>query len=69
MANGPTDLADLRKAGFRVYVNAKAALLPAWKEEPLPKWTEPYRWERGALRGVRYLLTFCPWKFLSGCGP
>ena len=60
----PEALADLRKAGFRVYTNPAAALLPSWKEEPLPKWTEPYRWEKGSLRGVRYLLTFCPWKFL-----
>ncbi len=60
----PEALADLRKAGFRVYTNSEAALLPSWKEEPLPQWTEPYRWEKGPLRGVRYLLTFCPWKFL-----
>ena len=60
----PEALTDLRKAGFRVYTNPDAALLPSWKDEPLPKWTEPYRWEKGLLRGVRYLLTFCPWKFL-----
>ena len=60
----PEELADLRKAGFRVYTNPAAAPCPSWKEEPLPKWTEPYRWEKGTLRGVRYLLTFCPWKFL-----
>ena len=60
----PEALADLRKAGFRVYTNPAAALLPSWKEEPLPAWTGPYRWERGSLRGVRYLLTFCPWKLL-----
>jgi hypothetical protein len=57
-------LADLRKAGFRIYTNPRAALLPSWAEEPLPEWTGPYRWEKGPLRGVRYLLTFCPWKFL-----
>ena len=60
----PDRLADLRKAGFRIYTNPAAALLPTWKEEPLPKWTGPYRWEKGSSRGVRYLLTFCPWKFL-----
>ena len=60
----PADLADLRKAGFRVYTNPQAEVLPAWKEERLPRWTEPYHWEKGALRGVRYLLTFCPWKCL-----
>ena len=60
----PQSLVDLRKAGFRIYVSPAAALLPSWKEGPLPKWTEPYRWEKGSLRGVRYLLTFCPWKFL-----
>ncbi len=60
----PAALAELRKAGFRVYTNPAAALLPSWKENPLPKWTEPYRWEKGTLRGVRYLLTFCPSKFL-----
>ncbi len=60
----PAAPADLRKAGFRVYTNPSAALLPSWKEDPLPKWTEPYRWEKGTLRSVRYLLTFCPWQFL-----
>jgi hypothetical protein len=60
----PEELADLGKTGFRVYTNPQAALLPSWKEEPLPKWTEPFRWEKGTLRGVRYLLTFCPWTFL-----
>ena len=60
----PDALTDLRKAGFRIYTNRAAAILPAWKEEPLPKWTEPYRWEKGSLRGVHFLLTFCPWKFL-----
>ncbi len=63
-------LADLRKAGFRIYTNPATALLRApgtpgrWKEDSLPKWTESYQWEMGSLRGVRYLLTFCPWKFL-----
>lgn len=54
-------LSDLRRAGFRVFSSPDAALLPYWKEEPLPAWTEPYRWNQGqSLRGVRYLLTFCP---------
>jgi len=60
----PEELVNLRKAGFRVFTDPQAALLPSWKEEPIPQWTEPYRWEKGSLRGVRYLLTFCPWEFL-----
>ena len=60
-------LADLRKAGFRVYTNRDAALLPSWSEDPLPSWTESYVWNKGQpVRGVRYLLTFCPFKFLPG---
>ena len=54
-------LADLRRAGFRVFSSPAGALLPGWDEGPLPSWTEPYRWQPGqSLRGVRYLLTFCP---------
>jgi hypothetical protein len=60
----PAALTDLRKAGFRVYANPESAVLPSWAEDVLPKWTDLYRWEKGPLGGVRYLLTFCPWKFL-----
>jgi hypothetical protein len=57
----PEGLADLRRAGFRIYSSPAAALLPYWDEGPLPRWTEPFRWQKGqTLRGVRYLLTFCP---------
>ncbi len=55
------DLADLRRAGLRIYSSPDYALLPSWDEEPLPSWSAPFRWRPGqSLRGVRYLLTFCP---------
>jgi len=54
-------LADLRRGGFRVFADRRRAVLPAWREGPLPRWTTPYRWNPGdSLRGVRWLLTFCP---------
>ncbi|MGO8690059.1 MAG: M28 family metallopeptidase [Thermoguttaceae bacterium] len=53
--------ADLRRAGLRIYSSPDYAPLPAWAEGPLPSWTAPYRWSPGqSLRGVRYLLSFCP---------
>jgi hypothetical protein len=59
------ELADLRRAGFRVLAEHRPALLPAWREGPLPRWTAPYRWRPGErLRGVRWLLTFCPFEHL-----
>ena len=57
----PAGLGDLRRAGLRIYSSPDYALLPHWDEGPLPRWTEPYRWKPGqSLRGVRWLLTFCP---------
>ena len=54
-------LGDLRRAGLRIYSSPDYALLPQWDEGPLPRWSEPYRWQPGqSLRGVRWLLTFCP---------
>jgi hypothetical protein len=54
-------LADLGRAGFRVFADRRRALSPAWPGGPLPRWTAPYRWNPGdSLRGVRWLLTFCP---------
>ena len=54
-------LADLRRAGSRIYSSPEYATLPFWDEEPLPLWTAPLRWNpEQSLRGVRYLLTFCP---------
>jgi hypothetical protein len=54
-------LADLRRAGFRVFADRRRALLPSWRDGPLPRWTAPYRWNPGdSLRGVRWLLSFCP---------
>ena len=61
MKSRQTALADLRRAGLRIYSSPDYAPLPSWNEEPLPAWTAPYRWNPGqSLRGVRYLLTFCP---------
>ena len=58
-------LADLRRAGLRIYSSPEYALLPSWDEEPLPTWAAAYRWQPGqSLRGVRYLLTFCPFSRL-----
>jgi hypothetical protein len=55
------EIGDLRRAGFRVAAELRSALLPSWDEGPLPAWTAPYRWSSGqTLRGVRYLLSFCP---------
>ena len=52
------DAAGLHKAGFRIFASPQPAL-PHWNEEPLPKWTDEFRWStRQQLRGVRYLLTF-----------
>jgi hypothetical protein len=57
----PAGLGDLRRAGLRIYSSPEYAVLPFWNEEPLPAWTAAYRWKPGqSLRGVRYLLTFCP---------
>ncbi len=51
----------MRRAGLRIYSSPDYALTPSWSEEPLPAWTAPYRWNPGqSLRGVRYLLSFCP---------
>ncbi|MGA2065743.1 MAG: M28 family peptidase [Thermoguttaceae bacterium] len=61
----PHELGDLGRGGFRVFADDSAALLPAWREGPLPTWTDPYRWDRGqSLRRVRYLLSFCPFERL-----
>ena len=49
------------RAGLRII---PARIMPCCQlvaEEPLPSWTTAYRWQPGqSLRGVRYLLTFCP---------
>ncbi len=37
----------LHRAGFRIYSTPDSALLPFWDEEPLPEWTQPYRWHAG----------------------
>jgi hypothetical protein len=57
------DLDDLRAAGFRILPDEDKPILPIWREGPLPRWTEKYRYSRG--RGnVRYLLTFKPFSRL-----
>ena len=60
----------LAGAGLRIYSSPDYALTPSWNEEPLPAWTAPYRWNPGqSLRGVRYLLSFCPFTRLAGGRP
>lgn len=52
------DLADLRRAGFRILPRGDEPDFPYWREE-LPSWTAPYLWSAGhPLQGVKYLLTF-----------
>jgi hypothetical protein len=59
------ELIDLRKAGFRILPMEKHLAWPHWREEPLPDWTRPYRWNTNQpLRGVRFLLTFRPFATL-----
>jgi hypothetical protein len=54
-------LADLRRAGLRILPQGDDLPFERWREDPLPSWTGPLRWEPGqSLRGVRYLLTFRP---------
>lgn len=51
---------DLRRIGFRIHAGQPSADFPCKREEPLPSWTEAFRWEKGTLHGVKYLLTFQP---------
>ena len=62
MANRRSALADLRRAGLRIYSSPDICLAAVVERRsrclPGPR---PYRWQPGqSLRGVRYLLTFCP---------
>jgi hypothetical protein len=53
------ELADLRRAGFRIMPTATNHPFGYWDEETLPAWAKHYLWTKGdSLRGVRYLLTF-----------
>jgi hypothetical protein len=59
------ELADLRKAGFRILPLENHLAWPHWREEPLPDWTNPYLWAKNQpLRAVRFLLTFRPFATL-----
>jgi hypothetical protein len=59
------ELADLRRAGFRILPLGDDLAYPFWREGPLPAWTAPYLWSKGqSARGVRYLLTFRPFAAL-----
>ncbi|HEY7308686.1 MAG TPA: M28 family peptidase [Gemmataceae bacterium] len=59
------ELTDLRKAGFRILPMEEHAAWPHWREEPLPRWTEPYLWAKNqSVRDVRFLLTFRPFATL-----
>ena len=54
-------LHDLVQAGFRILPSHDEAPVPLWREDRLPTWTEPFLWNKGhGLRGLKYLLTFCP---------
>jgi hypothetical protein len=56
---------DLRRAGFRVLPLGGDLTYPFTNEGPLPDWATPYLLGKGgALRGVRYLLTFRPFAAL-----
>ncbi len=66
-AYGESDanLADLRRAGFRVLPSGRRAAHPVWQQEPLPTWTAPFLLRKDEpLAGVRYLLTFRPFGLL-----
>lgn len=58
-------LADLRRAGFRIFAPAPDHPLAYWRDDPLPSWTNSLQWSKGqSLRGVRWLLTFQPFSRL-----
>jgi hypothetical protein len=55
------NLADLRRAGFRILPLGEDPPFPHAGEGPLPEWTAPLLLGKGASpRGVRFLLTFRP---------
>jgi hypothetical protein len=59
------ELADLRKAGFRILPMETFRAWPHWREEPLPRWTKPYLLAANQpLSAVRFLLTFRPFATL-----
>src|SRR5262249_28882422 len=59
------DLDDLHRAGLRVLPQGDDLPFAHWREGPLPSWTAPLAWEPDRpLRGVRYLLTFRPFRRL-----
>src|SRR5579875_717456 len=59
------ELADLRKAGFRILPLEDHLAWPHWREGPLPDWTKPYLWaKKQPLHAVRFLLTFRPFATL-----
>jgi hypothetical protein len=58
-------LANLRRAGFRILPLDDHLDFPFWREEPLPGWTEQYLWGLGEkVKTVKYLLTFRPFGLL-----
>ena len=58
----PTDkLADLRRAGLRVFAPADDRANDDWRVDRLPSWVNDLQWsQEQSLRGVRWLLTFEP---------
>ena len=54
-------LTDLRRAGFRIIPGSGEKVCRAWRQDPLPSWTEPFLLrDRESLRGIKYVLTFRP---------
>lgn len=61
----PTQLGDLRAAGFRILPMGDVGGQTGWTEGPLPSWTQDFLLnDRENLDGVRYILTFEPFGFL-----
>jgi hypothetical protein len=57
----PERVADLHRAGFRIFAANDHSAGLDWPDEELPGWTEPFRWSPGqSLRSVSFLLTFRP---------
>ena len=54
-------LADLHKAGFRIFPGSGEMVCSRWRQDPLPGWTARYIMDEGdSLENVKYILTFRP---------
>jgi hypothetical protein len=57
----PEQVADLRRAGFRILPGSGESVCKIWRQDPLPSWTAPFLFREGeSVNGVTYLLTFRP---------